>query len=143
MQSAIARGMTFVSDADARPPSAAHPAGHLWDNGDDPIEELRHVLNVRRIALSRLGPDKLRADEPLANVEQLLVPVYLHHRFQVDATAKLIGGVDYAYDFAGPARDAGPRRTGNRRRFVAMDSAPTVFRSSGCRAVSRQNVSGI
>jgi hypothetical protein len=30
-----------------------------------------------------------------------LVPIYLFHRYQVDAVAKLVGGVDYAYPVAG------------------------------------------
>ncbi len=101
VQQAIERGMTFVSDAAARPASAGHPAGHLWDNGSDPVEQLRHVMRVRRAALDQLGPGDLRPEEPLANMEQLLVPVYLHHRFQVDAAAKLIGGIEFSYATAG------------------------------------------
>ncbi|MGI9519012.1 MAG: zinc-dependent metalloprotease [Pirellulaceae bacterium] len=101
VNSAIDRGMTFVSDADARPAGAGHPAGNLWDNGADPVTELRHVMNVRRIALSQLGPDDLRPEESLANMQQLLVPVYLHHRFQVDAAAKILGGVEFSYATAG------------------------------------------
>ncbi len=97
---AIDDNMTFVSDADARPQGAAHPFGNLWDNGTDPVAELQHVMNVRRMALAELSEESLRDDEPLANLQQMFVPVYLHHRYQVDAVAKMIGGVTYGYDTA-------------------------------------------
>jgi hypothetical protein len=100
VQSAIDDGMTFVSDADARPPGAAHPLGNLWDNGSDPIQELQHVMRVRRIALNRLRPDVLPDDEALGEFQQWFVPLFLYHRYQVDAVAKMIGGVQYGYEVA-------------------------------------------
>ena len=101
VQSAIDREMTFISDADARPASASHPYANLWDNGDDPVAELKHVMRVRKIALQNLKPELLRENDAASDLQQMLVPVYLHHRFQVDATAKMIGGVEYSYDTAG------------------------------------------
>ena len=50
--------MLFISDADARPPGAAHPLASLWDNGGDPIAMLRHEMEVRRIGLSQFGLEK-------------------------------------------------------------------------------------
>ena len=99
--SANEAGMVFVSDADSRPAGAAHPRGNLWDNGTDSVAELGHVMQVRRVALQNLKPELLRPTDPLSDLEHLLVPVYLHHRYQVEATAKLIGGVEYTYDLAG------------------------------------------
>ena len=98
VENAVQRGMVFVSDADSRPAGAAHPAGNLWDNGSDPVAELKHVMQVRKIALSSLQPSMLRKSDPLSDFEQLFVPVYLHHRFQVEATVKMIGGVYYDSD---------------------------------------------
>ena len=100
VKQAIDANMVFVSDADARPSAAAHPFGNLWDNGTDPVEELKHVMNVRRIALDSLKPELLRTDDPASDFQQLFVPMYLHHRYQVDAVAKMIGGVTYSYDSA-------------------------------------------
>jgi hypothetical protein len=91
------RGLIYLSDADARPAGAAHPLANLWDNGSDPIAELQHVMKVRRLALQKLGAGDLMQGRPLADFEIVLVPIYLFHRYQVAATAKLIGGFDYSY----------------------------------------------
>jgi hypothetical protein len=41
----------------------------------------------------------------LALIEEVLVPVYLHHRYQVDAAASVLGGVDYIYAIRGDGRE--------------------------------------
>jgi hypothetical protein len=87
----------FVKDADARPVSAAHPLGSVWDNGSDPVATLRHEIEVRRIALDQFGLRNLRNGEPLSSLEEKLVPLYLHHRYQLEAAAKSIGGLSYTY----------------------------------------------
>ncbi len=106
LRQAISSGYRFISDADARPPGAAHPLANLWDNGNDPVAELIHVMRVRQIALSRLGESNLADGQPLAQLEELLVPVYLHHRYQVDAAAKVIGGAFYTYAVKGDGQMA-------------------------------------
>ncbi len=98
---ALESGMYFMSDPDARPRGGAHPFAHLWDNGADPVEQLDHIMRVRRIALQRLGAEAVKEGEPLANLKAAFVPVYLFHRYQVEATAKLLGGVDYRYNLRG------------------------------------------
>ncbi|HXV77206.1 MAG TPA: zinc-dependent metalloprotease [Candidatus Polarisedimenticolaceae bacterium] len=109
---AIARGWLFLGDEDARPPGAAHPSANLWDNGADPVEELAQAMRVRRIALDRFGVDNVAGGRPLASLEEVLVPVYLHHRYQLDAAAKTIGGLVYAHALRGdgqpPARPVDP-----------------------------------
>jgi hypothetical protein len=87
----------FIKDADARPVSAAHPLGSVWDNGADPVAMLRHEMDVRRIALEQFGLRNLPVGEPLSSLEERLLPLYLHHRYQLDAAAKSIGGVYYTY----------------------------------------------
>ena len=87
----------FVNDADSRPVSAAHPLGSVWDNGGDPIATLRHELDVRRIALEQFGLRNLRVGEPLSSLEEKFLPLYLHHRYQLEAAAKSIGGLNYTY----------------------------------------------
>lgn len=90
-------GMLYVSDADARPAGAAHPLGHLWDNGADPVAQLAHELEVRRIAMARFGLESIPDGASLSFLEQTFLPLYLHHRYQVQATVKSIGGVHYTY----------------------------------------------
>jgi len=87
----------FVKDGDARPVSAAHPLGSVWDNGADPVATLRHEIEVRRIALDQFGPRNLAVGQPLSSLEEILLPLYLHHRYQLEAAAKSVGGLYYAY----------------------------------------------
>ena len=92
-----AAALAFMSDADARPADAAHPAAHLWDNGDDPIGELEHLLDVRAGALARFDATRLRAGAPRSDLEAMLVPLYYLHRYQTEAAARLLGGFEYTY----------------------------------------------
>ena len=89
--------MLFIKDPDARPVSAAHPLASVWDVPGDPVAMLRHEIEVRRIALEQFGLRNLAVGEPLSSLEEKLVPLYLHHRYQVEAAAKSIGGIDYTY----------------------------------------------
>ncbi|PYT02137.1 MAG: peptidase [Acidobacteria bacterium] len=97
LEEGIAAGMLFISDADARPPGAAHPLANLWDNGSDPIATLRHEMEVRRIGLSEFGLKNIPVGTPLSLLEAKLLPLYLHHRYQLQAAVKSIGGVYYTY----------------------------------------------
>ncbi|MCB1037668.1 MAG: zinc-dependent metalloprotease, partial [Acidobacteria bacterium] len=94
-------GLLFLSDEDARPAGAAHPLANLWDNGEDPLAALEQTLEVRRRALSRFGAANLAEGQPFAQLEEVLAPLYFHHRYQLEATAKLLGGFDYTYAHRG------------------------------------------
>lgn len=112
--------LRFVSDADARSASDAQPWGSLWDNGADPVAELKHLMQVRRIALNRFGLDNLSPGLPVNDLRRRLVPIWLYHRYQVDAAAKLIGGVDYGYPIAGTGRQvAAPVPAADQRAALA------------------------
>ena len=84
--------------------TAAHPRVHIWANGTDPARELERMLQVRRVALDRFGESAIPAGRPLATLEEALVPLYLHHRYQIDAAASALGGVDYVYAVRGDGR---------------------------------------
>jgi hypothetical protein len=101
LKKSIADGLVFLSDEDARPFGSASPLAHLWDNGADPVAELRRLLEVRRKALDRFGERNIRDGAPLSSLEDVLVPVYLLHRYQTEAVAKLVGGADYRYALRG------------------------------------------
>lgn len=101
LKNAIRRGLYFLSDMDARPASSAHPQTHLWDNGADAVAELDRVLQVRARALERFSANDIRPGAPMATLEEVLVPVYLMHRYQLEAAAKVIGGLDYRYALRG------------------------------------------
>ncbi|HSK19744.1 MAG TPA: zinc-dependent metalloprotease [Longimicrobiales bacterium] len=91
------RGLTFMSDQDARPVGSAHPQTHLWDTGVNAVQELDRMLRVRATALERFGERAIRTGRPLAMIEEALVPLYLHHRYQTEAAVKSVGGVFYNY----------------------------------------------
>ena len=99
----IGAGMLFISDADARPAGAAHPLANLWDNGPDPVAMLRHEMEVRRVGLASFGLNNIREGMPLAMLEAKLLPLYLHHRYQLQAAVKSLGGVYYTYSVRTPS----------------------------------------
>jgi len=97
----LAAGLRFISDSDARPPGSAHPFAHLWDETDDPGAELERVLAVRDVALANFSAASIRAGTPLASLEEILVPIYLLHRYQAEAAVKVIGAVEYSFAVRG------------------------------------------
>ncbi len=117
----IARGFRYVADVDARSSSTSHPYGNLWDNGDDAIAELEHLMRVRSIALQRFSERNIRLDRSLASIEEALVPVYLLHRFQIEAVGKLIGGSYFSYQLRGDGQP-GPRPVAVARQQQAIDA---------------------
>lgn len=101
IQNALKAGLTFLSDQDGRPVGGAHPYTHLWDNGREPAEELNRIMEVRAVALRNFGPNNIKPGAPMATLEEVLVPVYFFHRYQVEATSKIIGGLNYRYALRG------------------------------------------
>ena len=99
------RGFYFISDSDARPFGGAHPGAHLWDNGANPSDELNRMMLLRKNALKRLGSNSITTGTPLSELEKVLVPLYLMHRYQMEATSKLIGGLNYQYFVKGDTYD--------------------------------------
>ncbi len=93
----VASGMLFLSDSDARPASASNPLANLWDNGPDPVAMLRHELRVRRIGLNQFGIRNIDRGDPLSELENKFLPLYLHHRYQLTAAIKSIGGSYYTF----------------------------------------------
>ncbi|HKR24573.1 MAG TPA: zinc-dependent metalloprotease, partial [Allosphingosinicella sp.] len=105
MAAALAEGLRFVGDDEARPPHSAQPQGSLWDDSADPVAELERMMAVRRAAVSRFGPAALYPGEPVANLRRKFVPIWLLHRYQLEAAAKLVGGVQFAYSVRGDGQE--------------------------------------
>ena len=106
MNDAYSRGQRFLTDQDARPPSAASPYAHLWDSGSNAVDSLAQIMKVRAAALARFGENNIRTGAPMATIEDVLVPLYMLHRYQVEAAAKVVGGVDYSFALRGDALTA-------------------------------------
>jgi hypothetical protein len=101
----IDAGLVYVADSDSRGIGTAHPDGNLWDNGADAIAELNHLLRVRDYALGRFSENNIRPGRSMATLEEVLVPLYLLHRFQLHAVGKLIGGQEFTYAMRGDGQD--------------------------------------
>lgn len=101
LSKAQASGLYFITDQDSRPQGGAHPYSHLWDNGPDPAAELDRILTIRAAALSQFGEDAIPVGLPMAEIEDTLVPLYLLHRYQTEAAAKEVGGLNYRYALRG------------------------------------------
>ena len=97
LKEASQNGLRFISDSDARPSHAAHPYANLWDNGSDPLDEFNRMLKVRQLMLDGFDLRQVPQQLTTADIEQYLVPIYLYHRFQLQAVAKMIGGKTYQY----------------------------------------------
>ncbi|MDT5158548.1 MAG: hypothetical protein QOH51_2905 [Acidobacteriota bacterium] len=106
----VRAGMLFISDADARPAGAAHPLANLWDNGSDPVAQLRQEMEVRRIGLRQFGLGNIPDGTPLSLLEAKLLPLYLHHRYQLQAAVKSIGGLYYTYSVKTAAGATSPAK---------------------------------
>ena len=96
-----AAGLLYLTDEDARPLGSLSPRAHLWDNGTSPSDELTRILAVRKAALARFGEAAIQPGQAMASLEDTLVPLYLLHRYQTEAAAKEIGGMDYRYALRG------------------------------------------
>ena len=94
-------GLRYISDQDARPISGAHAYAHLWDTGKSASKELERIVEVRKQAIKNFSADNVKTGDAYATLEDVFVPLYFLHRYQTEATVKLIGGLDYNYKIKG------------------------------------------
>jgi hypothetical protein len=91
----------FMTHTDNYIGAGAHPLASVWDNGGNLVDMLAHEIEVRQIGLNNFGPNVIRMGEPMSLLEQALVPLYLHHRYQMKAAMNTVGGADYYYAVRG------------------------------------------
>ena len=100
LDNAFSSGLIHLAGQDAGP-SSAHPLTASWDNGIHPVDELERVMNIRAIALDGFSENRIPMWAPMATLEEVLVPVYLFHRYQVEAAASCLGGLYYNHTLRG------------------------------------------
>lgn len=100
LDKAFSRGLYFLADQDARSGSA-HPLANVWDNSQNPVDELERMMKIRSIALKSFSERRIPLGTPMAMLEDILVPVYLFHRYQVEAAASTLGGLYYNHTLRG------------------------------------------
>jgi hypothetical protein len=101
LEDAIDNGLRFISDYDARSLDGSHAYAHLWDNGDTAYSGLDKVIDIREKAIQNFSEYNVPAGTPNSVLEDVFVPLYFFHRYQTEATAKIIGGMDYNYSLVG------------------------------------------
>jgi len=97
MKETLRQGHLYISDDDARPAGGAHPLAHLWDNGINAADELNRLMGIRQHVIANFSERAIRQGAPMATIEEVLVPMYLMHRYQVEAASKMLGGLYYTF----------------------------------------------
>ena len=100
LDAAWQKDIKYMSNQDM----GANPRVDWWSNGTDAGAELARMMDVRRAALSRFGEAAIQKGAPMAMLEEALVPLYMHHRYQVEAAASVLGGQHYIYAMRGDGR---------------------------------------
>lgn len=102
----LGKGYLFLTDQDARPEFASDPRTVLWDDAATADEFLKRQMAVRDIALRQFGLRNLAAGEPVAVLQDRFVPLYLFHRFALNAVARTVGGLEYSFALNGDGQNA-------------------------------------
>ena len=106
MAAGLREGLRYIGDDDSRPASSGHPEGAIWDDFAEPVAELERMMEVRAAAVSRFGPNALAQGTSVADLRPAFVPIWLLHRYQLEAASKLIGGVNFQYAVNGDGRES-------------------------------------
>jgi len=93
MKETLKQGFKYIPDVGG----GAHPMSNQWDDGANPIDQLNKLMAVRKHVLDNFSEKAIRQDAPMATLEEVLVPMYLLHRYQLEATVKSIGGLYFTH----------------------------------------------
>ena len=100
LDDAWAEDLRYMTNQD----TDAHPRVDQWSNGVNQADELNRMMKIRRAALNRLGEHTIRKGEPMATIEEPLVPIFMYHRYSVESAASMVAGIDYIYAMRGDGR---------------------------------------
>ncbi len=123
----IKKGLGFITDSDSRPIGSSHPESHLWDNGASGADELNRLMTVRKHVLENFSEKNIPVGSPMAKLEEVLVPMYMIHRYQLEATVKSIGGTYYNYKLRGDSQPL-PRTVPENEQRKALQSLLNVIK---------------
>ena len=108
------RGLVYMTGQDTQ----ISPLVHQWANGRDPAAELERLMDLRRNSMNRFGESAIKLGMPLATMEEVLVPLYMNHRYQIIAAASGLGGMNYTYALRGDGQVPLERISGNVQRGI-------------------------
>ena len=93
MKETLKEGYKYIPDVGGM----THPLSNQWDDGVNPIDQLNKLMTVRRHLLDNFSEKAIPDGAPMATLEEVLVPIYLLHRYQVEAAAKSVGGLYFTH----------------------------------------------
>lgn len=117
MDETLAQGFSYIPDIGGN----AHPDSHQWDDGSDPIGQMTNIMTVRRKILDNFSERAIAAGQPMATIEEVLVPAYLLHRYQIEAVAKSLGGLYFTHALKGDGQVV-TRMVEPKRQWQAFES---------------------
>lgn len=93
IEETLKQGHIFIPDIGGY----VHPLSNQWDEGVNAVDELERLIEIRQHILTNFSEKAIREKAPMATLEEVLVPMYLLHRYQIEATAKSIGGLYFTH----------------------------------------------
>ncbi len=93
MNETLKQGFEYIPDIGGN----VHPNSNQWEVGKDPIAQMANIMKVRRKVLDEFSEKAIPQGAPMATLEEVLVPIYLLHRYQVEAVAKFVGGLYFTH----------------------------------------------
>src|SRR6202012_4545568 len=93
MSQTLKEGYQYIPDVGGM----AHPLSNQWDDGVNPIDQLNKLMSIRRRLLDHFSEKAIPEGAPMATLQEVLVPIYLLHRYQVEAAAKSLGGLYFTH----------------------------------------------
>ncbi|WDF56671.1 zinc-dependent metalloprotease [Mucilaginibacter sp. KACC 22063] len=93
MKETLAQGHIFIPDIGG----GVHPLAHQWDDGVNAVDQLNKLMMIRRHILDNFSEKAIREDAPMATLEEVLVPMYLLHRYQIEAVSNSLGGLYFTH----------------------------------------------
>jgi hypothetical protein len=107
------KGLRFITNPDERG-SGSFPEATTWVNGQDAVEELARMIEVRRHVISHFDERAIALGEPLSALRHRFGAAYLFHRLTMGAAVKALGGMEFHYAVRGDSGD--PTRLVNAER---------------------------
>lgn len=97
----VVDGLIYMGHTNNNFIGASHQFASVWDNGSNLVDHLKLEIQVREIGLERFGIDAIQTGEPMSTLEFVLLPLYMHHRFQLRSAIQSLGGADFRYALKG------------------------------------------
>ncbi len=118
MREGLSSETRFMAHTDNYIGAGAHPLASVWDNGGDLVRQLEREIGIRAAGLDAFSENAIREGDAMSSLEPILVPLYLHHRFQLKAAMNTIGGQEYYYAVRGDGQMPVAPIPGDRQRHA-------------------------